>query len=146
MADAVGPEPTSVEVLAERGGGDVDALDRVLRLRVASGVFARQGRRYCHTAASELLRSDHPMSMRAFSRMMGSPMVLDSFASLATSVRTGSPGMAEIEPRGMWAYFETRPDEEKVFGEAMSAKGAADVVAVLPTSSSIRYPRPTPTC
>jgi hypothetical protein len=131
VADAVGPEPTSVDVLAARCGGDADALDRVLRLLAAEGVFARQGRTYCHTAASELLRSEHPMSMRAFPRMMGSPLVLSSFASLASSVRTGAPGMAEIEPRGMWAYFETRPDEARVFGEAMTAKATADVGAVL---------------
>ena len=51
--------------------------------------------------------------------------------ALAHSVRTGFSGMTQIEPRGMWAYFETRPEEARVFGEAMAAKAAADVVAVL---------------
>jgi C-methyltransferase len=31
----------------------------------------------------------------------------------------------------MWAYFETRPAEARIFGEAMMAKAAADVMAVL---------------
>jgi hypothetical protein len=39
--------------------------------------------------------------------------------------------MAKVEPRGMWAYFETRPEEARIFGEAMTAKAAADVMAVL---------------
>jgi hypothetical protein len=131
VADTLGPEPAGVEVLAARCGVDADALDRVLHLLADQGVFARSAGGYGHTPASELLRSDHPMSMRAFPRMMGSPMILDSFGSLAHSVRTGSPGMAEVEPRGMWAYFETRPEEARIFGEAMMAKAAADVMAVL---------------
>jgi C-methyltransferase len=131
VADALGPEPARVDVLAARCGLDADALDRVLHLLADQGVFARSADGYSHTAASELLRSDHPMSMRAFPRMMGSPMAWDSFGSLAHSVRTGSPGMAQVEPRGMWAYFETRPQEAQIFGEAMTAKAAADVMAVL---------------
>jgi C-methyltransferase len=131
VADALGPEPASVDVLAARCGVDADALDRVLHLLADQGVFARNASGFTHTPASELLRSDHPMSMRAFPRMMGSPMVWDAFGSLARSVRTGSPGIAEVEPRGMWAYFETRPAEARIFGEAMMAKAAADVMAVL---------------
>jgi C-methyltransferase len=131
VADALGPEPVGVDVLAARCGVDADALDRVLHLLADQGVFVRNAGGYGQSAASELLRSDHPMSMRAFPRMMGSPMVWDAFGLLAHSVRTGSPGMAEVEPRGMWAYFETRPEEARIFGEAMTAKAAADVVAVL---------------
>jgi hypothetical protein len=131
VADALGPERVAVEELAARCGVDADALDRVLHLLADQGVFVRSAGGYGHTSASQLLRSDHPMSMRAFPRMMGSPMILDSFGSLDHAIRTGSPGMAEVEPRGMWAYFETRPEEARIFGEAMTAKAAADVMAVL---------------
>jgi C-methyltransferase len=131
VADALGPETAAADVLADRCGLDADALDRVLRLLADQGVFARSAAGYSHTPASELLRSDHPMSMRAFPRMMGSPMMLDSLDALAHSVRTSSSGMEQVEPRGMWAYLETRPEEARVFGEAMAAKASADVMAVL---------------
>ena len=131
VADALGSEPASVEELATRCGIDAGALDRVLHLLADQGVFTRSASSYSHTAASQLLRSDHPMSMRAFPRMMGSPMMLDSFDSLAHAVRTGAPGLAQVEPRGTWAYLEARPEQARIFGEAMMAKAAADVQAVL---------------
>src|SRR4051794_11138236 len=90
VADALGPEPVAVDVLAARCGLDADALDRVLHLPPDQGVFTRSDSGYRHTPASELLCSHHPMSMRAFPRMMGSPMMLDSFDALAHAVRTGS--------------------------------------------------------
>jgi hypothetical protein len=45
----------------------------VLRLLSAHGVFQRIGDAYAHTPASQLLRTDHPQSMRAFARMQGFP-------------------------------------------------------------------------
>ena len=46
-------------------------------------------RGYQHSSASRLLRSDHPMSMRAFPQMMGLPVVLKSFDELAPSLAPG---------------------------------------------------------
>ncbi len=70
VADHVDDEPVSREQLAAACTVDPNALDRVLCLLVANGVFERQGNGYGHTDASRLLRSDHPMSMRGFPRMM----------------------------------------------------------------------------
>jgi C-methyltransferase len=131
VADAVGDEPVTAAVLASECGADADALHRVLCLLADYGVFVRDGAGFSHTPASELLRTDHPMSMRAFPRMMGLPVFSEVFGHLQYSLRTGSPAIEAVESGGVWAYFEERPEESRIFGQAMAAKAAADIGAVL---------------
>jgi hypothetical protein len=71
------------------------------------------------------------MSMRGFPRMMGLPVFQTVIDRLMHAVRTGSPSMETVEPDGLWAYLQGRPDEYEVFGQAMTAKAVADIAAVL---------------
>lgn len=131
VADHVGDEPAGIEELASACAADPDGLDRVLRLLAAHGIFERQANGYGHTDASRLLRSDHPMSMRAFARMMGMPVFEATFGQLEHAVRTGSPALELVAGNGLWPYLEGHPEERETFGQAMTAKAAADIVAVL---------------
>jgi C-methyltransferase len=131
VADHVGDEPVNVKELASACAADPDGLDRVLRLLAAHGIFERHADGYGHTEASRLLQSDHPMSMRAFPRMMGMPVVRATFDQLEHSVRTGSPAIELVDHNGLWPYLEGHPDEGEIFGQAMSGKAAADIAAVL---------------
>ena len=140
IADHVGSTAAvPVGALAAACDTDPDALDRVLRLVAAHGVFERTADGYRHTSSSLLLRSDDPMSMRPFARMMGLPLVWDSLTELERSVRTGRPGLEVQEPKGMWAYLQDRPAEAEVFGRAMTAKAAADVGGVLGSYDFTRF-------
>lgn len=131
VADHVGDEAVSADELASRCGADPDALDRVLSLLVTHGIFAPQGDGFRHTPASRLLRTDHPMSMRAFPRMMGLPLMGGTFARLEHAVRTGSPAVETVDPRGFWTYLEEHPDEGQIFGQAMTSMAAGDIASVL---------------
>jgi hypothetical protein len=131
VADQIGEQPTRAEAVAERLSVDADALDRVLSLLAAHGVFARREHAYVHTPASRLLRSDHAMSARAFPRMNGLPIMRSAFSNLEHSLRTGRPAIETLEPRGFWAYLQNSRDEAQVFAQAMSAKAAGDIAAVL---------------
>lgn len=131
VADLIGAEPVGVTELAQRCDADPDALDRVLQLLAAHGIFAYQSGAYAHTEASRLLRTDHPMSMRGFPRMFGLPIIRQSIADLEHSLRTGAPAAELIEPRGLWAYLQDNPRETEIFDAAMVAKAAADIAAVL---------------
>ena len=131
VADHIGDEAVSIKELATACGADPDALDRVLRLLATHGIFEPQRDGYGHTEASRLLRSEHPMSMRAFSRMMGLPGFVAMFDCLEHSVRTGKPAADLVDPNGLWAYLQRHPGEAEVFGQAMTAKAAADIAAVL---------------
>ncbi len=59
--------------------------------------------------------------------MMGLPVALASFDHLEHSVRTGGPATQLLDPNGFWSYLEAHPDEAQVFGQAMTAKAAADI-------------------
>jgi hypothetical protein len=74
VADRIGDQPVRIGELASSCGVDPDGLDRVLRLFTTHGIFQRQHGSYGHTPSSLLLRSDHPMTMRAFPQMMGMPL------------------------------------------------------------------------
>lgn len=131
VADRIGDSPVPVTDLADSCAVEANALDRVLRLLAAHGVFERQDGGYRHTYSSRLLRTDHPRSMRAFSQMMGLPLIWGSLTELEHSVRNGSPGLETLEPNGIWTYLQARPSEADIFGRAMTAKAAADIAAVL---------------
>ena len=131
VADHIGDDPVNVSELASLCGADPDALDRVLRLLAAHGVFSDVGGAYEHTEPSRLLRSDHPQSMRAFSRMMGLPVFSASLDQLQHSLRTGSPALEQQAPEGLWPYLQAHPTEAEIFGQAMTAKAGADIAAVL---------------
>ena len=131
VADHIDDEVVSVKQLASACAADPDALDRVLHLLAAHGIFERHADGYRHTEASRLLCDEHPMSMRAFARMMGLPVFRASFDQLEHSVRTGSPAIELAAADGIWPYLMGHPDEAKIFGQAMTGKAAADTAAVL---------------
>jgi C-methyltransferase len=131
VADHIGDDPVDVRELAARCGADLDALDRVLRLLATQGVFVDVGGAYQHTEPSRLLRSDHPRSMRAFSRMMGMPVISASFDQLQHALRTGTPALGQVAPEGLWPYLQAHPSEAEIFAQAMTAKAGADTAAVL---------------
>ncbi len=131
IADHIGDEPVTCTGLAARCGADPGALARLLRLLAGHGIFEASGDGYRHTGASRLLRGDHPLSMRAFARLMGLPVCWNSFGALGHSLRTSAPGVELTEPAGFFAYLQAHPAEAQVFGEAMAAKARADIAAVL---------------
>ncbi|MFO7286508.1 MAG: methyltransferase [Gammaproteobacteria bacterium] len=128
VADALDEERTSAAVLAERTGLDADALNRMLRLLSTHGVFAYEDGGYVHTAASRLLRSDHPQSLRSFVRMHGLEPMWGGFTALAHAARTGKPA-------GGWPamldYLREHPKDGAVFNEAMVGKSRRAVPAII---------------
>ena len=131
VADEVGEDAAPAAELASRCGADADALERMLRLLAAHGVFECDGPGFRHTPASRLLCSDHPKSMRALASMMGLPIFAATFDRLEHSLRTGSPAVEAVEPNGFWAYLQRHPDEARKFDRAMTAKATSDIAAVL---------------
>lgn len=113
--------------LAARCGVDASALYRTLRLLSAHGIFHYDAAGFGHTAASELLRSDHPQSMRAFARLNGLPVAQGSIAALDHAVATGRPGVERLDGRGFFGYLSDHPDEAHIFGQAMADKARADI-------------------
>lgn len=127
-------EPTGrapAALLASRCGANAVALERTLRLLCAYGIFQSDTGEFRHSAASVLLRSDHPQSMRAFAQLNGLPVARRSIGALDHSVRTGRPGAERVDPRGFFGYLSDHPEEAETFGQAMADKARADIADLL---------------
>ena len=89
LADALAAGEREVADLAQICGATDEALFRLLRGLASLGVFSETGpRRFALTPLAELLRADHPQSLRNFARMLGDEHYL-SWNDLLHSVRTG---------------------------------------------------------
>jgi hypothetical protein len=131
VADALGDSPQTVTSLAETTRTHAGALGRVLRLLCSRGVFELRNGRIHHTPASRLLRMDHPQSMRATVRWLGSPIMRASFDAIEHSMRTGLPAADQVAPGGIWNYLTEHPAEGALFEEAMRGKAYGQIARIL---------------
>ena len=131
VADVLDNTPQPVAALAQATGADPAALDRVLRLLSAYGVFEFREGRVAHTAASRLLRADHPRSMRSLARMFGLSGLWEAVGELEYSIRTGKPSADKVLPGGVWGYLSAHPDASRVFDEAMTGKAHGQIAGVV---------------
>jgi hypothetical protein len=128
VADALGDTPRTVAELAADTGVDPGALRRVLRLLAAHGVFACGEDSVAHTAASQLLRGDHPYSMRDFVAVFGAaPELLGHFDY---TLQTGIPATHKVNPGGLFAFLQADPELGQLFNRAMSSKARLQIASV----------------
>jgi hypothetical protein len=107
-----------------------DALERVLRLLCGYRIFAARDGMFAHTAASQLLRSDHPQSLRSCVRMIGFPVYWSMWAHFDVIVRTARAADVEVLPEGSWKYLADHPEEGRIFDDAMAGKFSARATPV----------------
>ncbi|CAK6697323.1 methyltransferase [Synechococcus sp. CBW1107] len=131
VADALDNTPQPVAALAEATGSDPAALDRVLRILSANGVFEFREGRIAHTAESLLLRTDHPRSMRSLVRIFGLPAFWASVGELEYSIRTGQPCADKVLPGGIWGYLSGHPADSRIFDEAMAGKAHGQIEGII---------------
>jgi hypothetical protein len=131
FADHIADTPRSAAAIAAAMRLDADALDRVLRLLAMHGVFRREAAGYAHTPASELLRSDHPMSLRAFAAMMGDGSNWKSLEVFSHALATGRPAAEKIHPKGIWGWYADHGDEARQFDAAMTSKSQGDIALLI---------------
>ena len=62
---------------------------------------------------------------------MGLPVILSASEHFAHALRTGRPAVEVMAPGGIFPYLVDRPDETRIFGEAMTAKAHAQVAGVM---------------
>lgn len=131
VADALDDSPKTAAALAAATGANAEALDRALRLLAANGVFGYRDGHFHHTTASQLLRADHPQSMRPVVRLWGLAGFWKVVAELDYSIRTGLPADTKALPGGLWGYLSADAQASRVFDEAMTAKAYAQVPGVV---------------
>src|SRR5262245_49453159 len=128
VADALGDAAATPAEIAAHTGFAADALDRMLRLLAAHGIFVRTADgRYAHSPASRLLKTDEPGSQRSYVRMGGMPAFWDKFTELG---RTAREGQGRHDMGGLVEYFAAHPEEAAIFNSAMVSKSRTVLPAV----------------
>ena len=119
LADALAAGERDCDDLAASCGANGDALFRLLRGLASLGIFQETApRRFALTPLAELLRSDHPQSLRQFARMLGEEHYL-SWADLLHSVRTGENAFRHRYGCSVFAWYERNPERGAIFDGAM---------------------------
>jgi hypothetical protein len=132
LSDLLSDGPRSVAELAEAAGADARALARLMRALAAVGLYVSDGdERFANTELGDTLRADAPRSVAARARLLGRAFHWRAYGSLEQSIRTGESAFALVHGESVWEYLAKRPDEQRIFDEAMTAlsQAVADVVA-----------------
>lgn len=131
---ASGPRP--VEELAAAANVHGDTLYRLLRCLASLGIFVEEdGRRFRQNAASALLTTGTPGSVRAQMLVRGEEFYWRSFGALKDSVRTGQTGFDLAYGQNTFDWFRDHPREARVFDE-----GQAEITRSLGAAISKAYP------
>jgi len=130
VADALGEEPRTAAELAAATGVNPGALHRMLRLLAAHGVFACSEDRFAHTAASQLLRADHPYSMRDFVAIYGTPTAAELLGYFDYTLQTGIPTPYKVNPGGFFGLLQADPEWGQLFNVAMTAKARLQIASI----------------
>ena len=131
VADALGPEPTHVDVLADKTRSNPDALYRLLRALASLGIFAEtdRPRTFTHTSLSEALRSNVPGSMHGLAAMTGL-LHARAWPEVVHAVRTGGTAFQKVFGSEIFDYLPTNPEAAAAFDTAMTAYTASTAAAV----------------
>ncbi|HKS47186.1 MAG TPA: methyltransferase [Amycolatopsis sp.] len=118
VADEVADEPLPIEEIAMRTGADADSLYRALRAVASKGIFAEvEPRVFGLTELAETLRS-RDGSLRDLFRIQGQPFMLDAFAKIGHTVRTGEPAFDYAHGKDLYSYLTERPEMSQLFNTA----------------------------
>jgi SAM-dependent methyltransferase len=131
VADHLVDGPKPVGELAAATATDAPSLHRALRALASMGIFAECAPGlFGLTPMAELLRSDHPFSLRNACILPAAD--LRAWAQCTYSLRTGEPAFDLANGESYWDYMMARPDESARFDHSMEAWTRLELLSVLP--------------
>jgi O-methyltransferase domain/Dimerisation domain len=132
IADHLRNGPKTTEELSHLTGVHPRSLYRLLRALAGAGIFSEDATHsFSQTELSELLRSDHPESLRGFAEMMADAVNFETWADLPYSIETGNPAFPHKHNEPWFTWLEQNPTEAKLFHDAMTSLSAGAVAAVV---------------
>jgi hypothetical protein len=130
IADELREGPRRVDELATATNTHAPALHRVLRALASKGVFAEvEPGRFASTPLGDLLRSDHPLSLRDAYIPMAADV--EAWLDLEYSLQTGKPAFEHVHGQSLWQYLAAHPDESVCFDRGMQAMTRPELRAAL---------------
>lgn len=125
LADHLQDGPKTSDQLAQAVGGHPSSIYRVMRALATLGVFQESdGKRFSLTEVGQLLRSDHPQSMRSMALFQGAEPHWKGWGSFLYSAQTGKPAFEHVHGRPFFEYCKTDREFAEAFNGAMTAMSA----------------------
>ena len=122
IADAIGPEPTPLAAIAERSGAHEGNLRRLMNALVSVGLFrVESGDRYAHSDLSPFLRTDHPISQRAFIESVFGGEHYAGWGAIEESLRGGGTAFDSHFGKPVFDWYGAHPAEARKFSRAMES-------------------------
>lgn len=113
--------PKSSAELAAQCGAHAPTLERLLRALTSIEMFQRlPDGRYRNTPLTDVLREDHPQSMRAEGMFLPAPFIWRPMGELAESIRTGEAAFDRVFGQNFFAYLADHPQNAAVFNRVMT--------------------------
>ena len=132
VPDALAAGPLPVDRLADNLGCQPDPLRRLLRTLSRKGIFDEvEPDMYGLGRLGQLLRSDHPISLRE-ANVPWLPNVV-SLNMLAHSVRTGQPAFEHVHGMTLWGYLAAHPSDGAMFDRQMRSISGFEAASLLCT-------------
>lgn len=142
VADALRDRPMTSAELARTVRADERFLRRVMRLLVSVGIFAEPAAgTYALTPVSDLLRSDHPHSLRDLATMITSESHWRAWGQLTEAIRTGVSGSRIAFGTDAFSWFQRRENKAHwdLFNAAMTSYSSATSMAVVENYDFSRF-------
>jgi hypothetical protein len=131
IADRLAEGPRTTAELASECGVLDRPLYRMLRALAGEGVFAENDDgRFRLTALADLLRSDHPRSLRDWAIYLGDLPYRSSFEMLHT-LKTGEPAFEKVFGVPLFDYLSAHSEYATKLFRAMSSISAARTAGLL---------------
>ncbi|MGE3314595.1 MAG: methyltransferase [Planctomycetaceae bacterium] len=132
VADHLKDGAKSSDELAAQLDCHASSLFRVLRAMTCLGILQEnRPKHFSLTEAGELLRSDHPESMRSMALFQGARPHWHGWGELHHSVKTGQPAFEHVHGMGFFDYCLATPEFGEHFNGAMTGMSAMAAGAVL---------------
>ncbi|MEP6901382.1 MAG: methyltransferase [Actinomycetota bacterium] len=133
IADLLKNGAKSAEELAELTKTHSPSLYRLLRALASVGILRKDADKFSNTPLGDVLRSDHPQSMRAALNMMGDPEHWNAHGNMQQSIKTGEIAFDYTFGMPIFPYFAQNPAAAAVFDKSMTSFSAAVAEAVSST-------------
>lgn len=131
LADLLYDRPRTVEDIAASVQVNPDALRRMMVALALLGIFERkENATYQLAPGHEVLRSDHPRSIRSYVIVSGE-VYYRAFAELFHSVKTGQTGSEVAFGKSFFAYLNEHSEVFEHFNTHMSRRMRQDIEAAM---------------
>jgi hypothetical protein len=140
VADAVRDEPTPLAEIAAATGTQEAPLGRLLNALASVGLFtAESDDRYSHNMLSTLLKSDHPLSQRAFLDAVFGGEHYASWGAIDRSLKEGNTAFDAVYGMPIFDWYSRHPAEAQLFSQAMQGTTMLIEGALLASWSPPRF-------